>query len=92
MGRVIRHEPSCLRAVPATLDGDSSRNRRSADAPLTMSPSPVIGVMIESNLEEGNQKIPADPANLKYGVSVTDACIDWDTTERLLLDGHAKLQ
>lgn len=44
----------------------------------------IIGVMIESNLEEGNQPIPDDLSDLKYGVSITDACIDWPTTEVLL--------
>lgn len=41
----------------------------------------IIGVMVESNIGAGSQKIPADLKNLKYGISVTDACIDWDTTE-----------
>ncbi len=40
----------------------------------------IMGLMIESNLEHGNQKIPADLSQLQYGVSVTDACIDWKTT------------
>jgi 3-deoxy-7-phosphoheptulonate synthase len=40
--------------------------------------------MLESNLEEGNQPIPDDLDEIKYGVSVTDACISWDTTEPLL--------
>ena len=45
----------------------------------------LVGVMIESNLEEGNQSIvPQQP--LKYGVSVTDKCIDWNTTEQLIQD------
>ena len=44
----------------------------------------IIGVMLESNLEEGNQPIPDDLDDLKYGVSITDACIDWSTTETLL--------
>ena len=44
----------------------------------------IIGVMLESNLEEGNQPIPDDLSDLKYGVSITDACIDWSTTETLL--------
>lgn len=45
----------------------------------------IIGVMIESNLHEGNQKVPAEgPAGLKKGVSITDACIDWETTEKVL--------
>jgi 3-deoxy-7-phosphoheptulonate synthase len=44
----------------------------------------IIGVMIESFLEAGNQPIPANLAELKRGCSVTDACIGWDTTETLL--------
>ena len=44
----------------------------------------IIGVMIESNLEAGNQPIPDDLDDLKYGVSITDACIDWPSTEILL--------
>ncbi len=51
----------------------------------------IVGLMLESNLEAGNQPIPADLAQLRRGVSVTDACIGWDTTERLLLDIHQKL-
>ena len=47
--------------------------------------------MIESNLEAGNQSM-ADPAHLKYGVSITDKCIDWETTERLLRTTHASLK
>jgi len=44
----------------------------------------VIGLMIESHLHAGNQKLTTDPAALRYGVSITDACIDWATTEELL--------
>lgn len=51
----------------------------------------IIGVMIESNLFDGKQSIPDDKSKLKYGVSVTDECIGWDTTEKILLEGHAKL-
>ena len=40
----------------------------------------IVALMVESNLGWGNQKIPANLNDLKYGVSVTDACIDWDTT------------
>lgn len=46
----------------------------------------IIGLMLESNLGAGNQEIPPDLSKLRYGVSVTDACIDWDTTEKLLRD------
>ncbi len=45
----------------------------------------IVGVMIESNLNEGNQKVPAEgPSGLKKGVSITDACIGWDSTEEVL--------
>jgi len=54
--------------------------------------SSISGVMIESNIEAGSQKIAADRSQLKYGVSITDACIDWDTTERVLLDAHKRLR
>lgn len=44
----------------------------------------IKGFMLESNLFEGNQKIPADLCCLKYGVSVTDPCIGWDETEKII--------
>jgi 3-deoxy-7-phosphoheptulonate synthase len=44
----------------------------------------IVGLMIESNLKAGSQAIPEDLDDLEYGVSVTDACIDWATTERCL--------
>ena len=46
----------------------------------------VMGVMIESHLVEGNQKLSADLSQLTYGQSITDACISLETTEALLLD------
>lgn len=46
-----------------------------------------MGVMIESNIDEGNQKVPAEgPSALRKGVSITDACIGWDTTVQVLED------
>jgi len=52
----------------------------------------IIGLMIESNIHFGKQPIPANLAELQYGVSVTDGCIDWETTERCILDMHKKLK
>jgi 3-deoxy-7-phosphoheptulonate synthase len=47
----------------------------------------IVGVMIESNINEGNQKVPPEgPSGLKKGVSITDACIDWDSTVGVLED------
>jgi len=51
----------------------------------------LIGLMIESHLHEGNQPIPKDLSQLRYGVSVTDACVNWETTERMLRHAAAHL-
>ena len=52
----------------------------------------VAGLMVESNLHEGNQPLVKDHSKLKYGVSITDACINWVTTEELLLSAHRRLK
>jgi 3-deoxy-7-phosphoheptulonate synthase len=52
----------------------------------------IVGLMIESNLVAGNQSIPADLTQLKYGCSVTDACVDWDTTETMIRDAATLLR
>jgi 3-deoxy-7-phosphoheptulonate synthase len=52
----------------------------------------IVGLMLESNINAGNQSIPADLKQLKYGVSVTDACIDWPATEKLLREIRQKLK
>ncbi len=51
----------------------------------------IMGIMLESHLHSGNQSIPEDLSQLKYGVSVTDACINWETTETLLRDMAKRL-
>jgi 3-deoxy-7-phosphoheptulonate synthase len=51
----------------------------------------LIGLMVESNLNEGSQPIPKNLADLRYGVSLTDACIGWETTERMLRWGYETL-
>ena len=48
----------------------------------------LIGLMLESNLYEGNQVNTGDLSALQYGISITDACIPWDSTERLILSAH----
>jgi len=48
----------------------------------------IIGLMVESHLNEGNQPIPRDLKDLRYGISITDACVDWQTTEQMLLELH----
>lgn len=52
----------------------------------------IVGLMIESNINAGNQPIPANLDELAYGVSVTDGCIDWETTETCLRDMRDKVK
>jgi 3-deoxy-7-phosphoheptulonate synthase len=52
----------------------------------------IVGLMLESHLKAGNQSIPKDLSELEYGVSITDPCIDWPTTETLLLKLHETLR
>jgi len=51
----------------------------------------LIGLMVESHLSEGNQPIPKNLKDLRYGVSLTDSCIGWETTERMLRWGYETL-
>lgn len=52
----------------------------------------IVGLMIESNIEAGNQSIPSDLSQLKYGCSVTDACVDWNTTETMIRNAREVLR
>jgi 3-deoxy-7-phosphoheptulonate synthase len=70
-------QPAVLEAVLAQIEAGNSS---------------ISGVMIESYLEDGNQSISEDLSKLKYGVSITDKCIDWATTERILRDAHKRLK
>ncbi|MEK9870652.1 MAG: 3-deoxy-7-phosphoheptulonate synthase [Gammaproteobacteria bacterium] len=92
-------EQQLLKAgIPANIMVDCSHansNKDPALQPLVMTNvgnqivegnQSIVGLMVESNLEWGNQSIPADLADLKYGVSVTDACVDWATTESMILE------
>ncbi len=51
----------------------------------------IVGMMLESNLYEGGQAITGKREELKYGVSVTDKCISWEETEKIILAAHGKL-
>jgi len=66
-----KNQPKVAKDVAAQLAGGSSD---------------IAAVMIESNLEEGNQKLTDDLSALKYGQSVTDACVDWVDTESILAE------
>lgn len=74
------------------LEGNSQKNHRNqplvaktiADQ-IRAGETGIVGVMIESNLHEGSQKVPPEgPQGLKKGISITDACIGWDTTTEVL--------
>ncbi len=98
-------EQQLLKAgVPANIMVDCSHansNKDPALQPLVMSNvgnqiaegnQSIVGLMVESNLEWGNQKIPADLNELKYGVSVTDACVDWSATEDMVRSLRDKIK
>ena len=52
----------------------------------------IIGLMLESHLYEGSQRNTGDLRSMKYGVSITDACISWETTEALIRSAHEQLE
>ena len=52
----------------------------------------IIGAMVESNINYGNQSFPQPIESLKYGVSITDGCIDWETTETIIREAYKKLE
>ena len=70
-----RQELVCKNIIDQRIIGDTS----------------LIGLMLESNLYEGSQSSNGDVSSLTYGVSITDECISWETTERLLLSAHERL-
>jgi 3-deoxy-7-phosphoheptulonate synthase len=51
----------------------------------------ILGMMLESHLLEGSQPLSEDPTSLHYGISITDPCIDWKTTETLIMSAHEAL-
>jgi 3-deoxy-7-phosphoheptulonate synthase len=75
-GKDYRKQPAVLEAVVGQVCGGSRA---------------ILGVMLESNLEAGNQPLGAGREKLRYGVSITDPCIDWATTERCVRDAANSL-
>ncbi|KAI8820872.1 uncharacterized protein EV422DRAFT_496676 [Fimicolochytrium jonesii] len=65
-----RNQPAVAESIASQLEGGERD---------------IVGVMVESNIGEGAQKVPKEgPAGLKYGVSITDACIGWEDTVKVL--------
>lgn len=84
-GKDPQRQPEVLANVVEQLKC-SSKN-----APAASPDCPITGVMIESNLEAGNQAFPAPLDQLVYGQSITDGCIDWTTTENILRATYRQL-
>jgi 3-deoxy-7-phosphoheptulonate synthase len=90
--------------LPATVVVDCSHGNSNKDADLQPLVAEncvmqivdgnrsIVGLMLESHLQAGSQSIPKDLSKLVYGMSITDPCIDWATTETLLLKLHRTLQ
>jgi 3-deoxy-7-phosphoheptulonate synthase len=90
--------------LPATIVVDCSHGNSNKDADLqplvaencvaqiTDGNRSIVGLMLESHLKAGSQSIPKDLSKLVYGMSITDRCIDWETTESLLLKLDRTLQ
>lgn len=83
---------ACICAVTLFLDGNSQKNHNNQPRvlqdvcdQLAAGERNITGVMIESNINDGRQDVPSvGPAALKHGVSITDACVDFDTTVDML--------
>lgn len=58
---------------------------------ITKGNESITGIMLESHINEGNQSSEQPRNEMKYGVSVTDACISWETTESVLRNLHAQI-
>jgi 3-deoxy-7-phosphoheptulonate synthase len=90
--------------LPATIVVDCSHGNSNKDADLQPLVAEncvtqivdgnrsIVGLMLESHLKAGSQSIPKDLSKLEYGMSITDPCIDWATTETLLLKLHESLR
>ena len=95
---------STAAGLPATIVVDCSHGNSNKDpgvqplvaencvAQIVDGNRSIVGLMLESHLKAGNQPIPKDLAALEYGISITDPCIDWPSTETLLLKLHRSLE
>jgi 3-deoxy-7-phosphoheptulonate synthase len=96
---LLRRAGLCARVMVDCSHGNSSKDHtrqgpvlRDILTHLVAGGSEILGVMLESHLHAGSQRLEGKPADLRYGVSITDACIDWDTTAALLLEADEMLR
>ncbi len=78
----------CSHANSRKRHENQSRVLRSMTDQIAHGNRSISGFMLESNLFPGNQKITDDPSKLKYGVSITDACIGWEETEEIIMKAY----
>jgi len=87
--------PSIL--VDASHDNSAKKPEQQPDVirvlldQITAGNTSIMGAMVESNLESGSQTFPQPKENLRYGVSITDGCIGWETTEKMVREIHTAL-
>jgi 3-deoxy-7-phosphoheptulonate synthase len=104
-GSIARHEEEMRRAGVAALlvvdasHGNSRKDHRLQPAvfddcvdQIAEGNRSIVGLMLESNLLPGTQALLGKPALLRYGVSVTDACIGWGPTATLIREAHRRLK
>ncbi len=83
--------------VDASHDNSAKKPEQQPDvirvllAQIAAGNTSIMGAMVESNIESGNQTFPQPKETLRYGVSITDGCIGWDTTEKMVREIHAAL-
>jgi 3-deoxy-7-phosphoheptulonate synthase len=88
---LLRQAGQCARVMVDCSHGNSAKDHtrqgvvlRDVAGQVRGGSEAIMGVMLESHLHAGSQRLEGNPAALRYGVSITDACIDWDTTAVLL--------
>jgi len=82
----------CSHANSGKRSLKQSRVLRSVTDQVTRGQKVISGFMLESSIFEGRQEIPEDLSQLKYGVSITDECIGWEETERIVLKAYKALK
>ena len=97
--KLLRQRRATKELAPLPHGGGASPKLESADREVLVdlvtqirtANRSILGCMMESNLRAGNQPLTSGGDGLAYGVSITDACVDWETTERCLLAASAQL-
>ncbi|HUL69118.1 MAG TPA: 3-deoxy-7-phosphoheptulonate synthase [Gemmatimonadales bacterium] len=96
---LLRLHGQCPRLMVDCSHGNSQKDHRKQAvamrevlAQIAAGERAIMGVMVESHLHAGNQRLEGDPSKLRYGVSITDACMDWETTAELIREAAATMR